>query len=106
MTTTANDILQALERHPWLTRDEVIPGLVLDDELMRQVEAAMQWCRHPPRGGCTLLCRAGAYTAKHQAEKQVGRYISMTAMILGAILAGWRPVNSMTWSRDPVFRRA
>lgn len=103
--TTANDVLQALERHPWLTRDGHIKGLSLDDETLRQVDTAMQWCQHPPRGGCTLLCRTSAWFVKHRVEEDAGRHISQPAMIVGAILAGWRPVMPLTWGRDPVFRR-
>lgn len=78
--------------------------LVASDDFIAQVNAARRWAAAPPRGEAMLLRRDVSYSVKRFAEAFTGVYISNSAMIVGAVLAGWVPVRHWRFGLNCRFK--
>lgn len=94
-TTTAMDIAKVAARLPDLGRygfHRDVP-LPIDAEFMAQVDAARAFILDTPTPRVTIAGR-GAYILKHKAERHGRKYVSVGALIAGAVLEGLACVRS------------
>ena len=95
MTTTAADIAKVAARLPDLGRygfHRDVP-LPIDDDFLAQVDTARKFILDAPKPRLTIAGR-GAYLLKHRAERHGRVYVSVGALIAGAVLEGLDPVRS------------
>ena len=95
MSTTPADITTVAAALPTLGRfgfDREAP-LPVDADFLRQVDAARTFIRSARNPRMTIASR-GAYHLKHKAEKHAHTYVSVGALIAGALLEGIEPVRS------------
>ena len=92
--TTADDIEAVAAALPTLGRfgfDVELP-LPIDDRFLAQVDASRRFILDPPDPRLAIL-RRGAYPLKHAVQLHAGIYVSVGALIAGAMLEGYEPVR-------------
>lgn len=92
--TTTNEIAAVAAAQPALGNfgfDMELP-LSTNASFLAQVDAARRFILHAPNAGMEMVSR-GAYYLKHQAEQHARTYVSVGALIVGAMLEGLRPVR-------------
>jgi hypothetical protein len=95
VTTTPADIAVVAAALPTLGRFGfgLETPLPTDADFLRQVTAARKFILDTPNPRMTITGR-GAYFLKHKAEKYAHTYVSVGALIAGAMLEGIEPVRS------------
>lgn len=92
--TTTDDIAAIAAAQPVLGDfgfDMELP-LSTNASFLAQVDAARRYILCVPNAGVEMVSR-GAYYLKHQAEQHARTYVSVGALIVGAMLEGLKPVR-------------
>ena len=93
-TTTTDEIAAVALAQPALGNfgfDMELP-LSTNTGFLAQVDAARRYILCAPNAGVEMVSR-GAYYLKHQAEDHARIYVSVGALIVGAMLEGLKPVR-------------
>lgn len=104
--TTNDDIAAVAAAQPALGNygfDMELP-LTADAGFLAQVNAARRFILDAPSAGVEMVSR-GAYYLKHQAERHAQTYVSVGALIVGAMLEGLKPIRD-TYGPNCRFTKA